>query len=651
MFIQMTTADQNQMHSSVLSLFTLIRKLPHIHRQYRSRLRLFQYSVNHSRLQFAATVVALIGVITILVLQPQVPVQRNSYALLTIVSLFWLLSLRSSRLFLHVYRRRFETIIFHTAVIFYTAWAALHLHFTGGILGFATYVAIMISVPAIFSISPVHALFLGVMSLVIVYSPIHVVQHSPLEFTLPVNVLILNSILFAWFVAFLHYLTTIEVFLMRDTLTQKEHKAELALAGGNLGYWNWDIKNELIEVDDRWFAMLGYTRFERVFSFAEFFAFIHPADRKHLAENMQAYLHGGNSSYKHSFRMLTADNQWKWVYAEGQITQRSADKQPLFMHGIHQDIQTSRLQEQRLRESEARFKAYTENAPVGIFIVKDYRFSYVNPGAVRLTGYSEDELHDKRVTDLVHPDEYRRLMHFFYTILRKGVIEDEYVLRVLAKDRQIRWAEVRVSRLDLQASSYLLSVVDITARKNAEVRLQEYATYDELTGVYNRRVGLTLLQQELHQSKRESKPLSVCFVDVNGLKKVNDTWGHDEGDQLIQLVADVMREQLRRGDLLCRLGGDEFLMMYRNCSYENGFKIWERIEERFKDLNADSQKPYEISVSRGILEYDPLQHSDAHEFLNQADKIMYINKDQYRKLQQQRLKGTDPDPRLVAGGQ
>ncbi|MFW6361712.1 MAG: sensor domain-containing diguanylate cyclase, partial [Spirochaetota bacterium] len=380
-----------------------------------------------------------------------------------------------------------------------------------------------------------------------------------------------------------------------------------------------------------------------------FFAMVHPSDRKQLAEAIQSHVQGSSDKYKHYFRMLTAEGTWKWVYAEGQITFRSAEEAPLFMHGIHQDIQTSRTQEQRLRESEARFKAYTENAPVGIFIVKDYRFTYVNPGAVRITGYSEDELHDMRITDLIHPDEYRQVMHGVYNILRKGIIENEYVLRVVTKEKDIRWLEIRVSRLNLRDASYLLSVVDITARKNAEVRLKEYATFDELTGVYNRRVGLTMLQHELHTARREQQPLSVCFVDVNGLKKVNDTFGHDEGDQLIQKVAETMRQQLRRGDLLCRLGGDEFLMVYRNCSCENASKIWERIEAELRQTNHSSEKPYEISVSRGILEYDESVHSDVHELLNQADKIMYIHKDQYRARMREKLKGTDP--RLVSDGQ
>lgn len=646
----MKSARRDSIDTHIFSLITLVRRLPQIHRHYKTRLSLFQSNVNYSRLQMAAVLAVVIGLITLVFLQPPELMLKYVYVVLTAGSMLWgLLSILCTRL-PRENRRILEMLLFFAATVFYVVWAAIHLHFSGGgLLGFATYSAVMIAVPAIFSLSPFYALFLCVLSTLIVFSPVHVVSHPPLAFSHQEYVLLFNTLLFAWFVAFLHYLTTVEVFLLRDTLFEKERKAELALTGGNLGYWTWDIENQRIEVDERWYSMLGYSKQSPSFSFTEFFAMVHPSDRKQLAEAIQSHVQGSSDKYKHYFRMLTAEGTWKWVYAEGQITFRSAEEAPLFMHGIHQDIQTSRTQEQRLRESEARFKAYTENAPVGIFIVKDYRFTYVNPGAVRITGYSEDELHDMRITDLIHPDEYRQVMHGVYNILRKGIIENEYVLRVVTKEKDIRWLEIRVSRLNLRDASYLLSVVDITARKNAEVRLKEYATFDELTGVYNRRVGLTMLQHELHTARREQQPLSVCFVDVNGLKKVNDTFGHDEGDQLIQKVAETMRQQLRRGDLLCRLGGDEFLMVYRNCSCENASKIWERIEAELRQTNHSSEKPYEISVSRGILEYDESVHSDVHELLNQADKIMYIHKDQYRARMREKLKGTDP--RLVSDGQ
>ncbi len=610
----------------------MLKSIPRIKSKYGRRLNRFQAELNYARLYIAALIATVIGISTILFYVPSNRVMLVMYYILAIGSLTCLVL---SLFFEYIFKSFLggpRTVLFHLIVLFYVIWAGVQLHLSGGTTtGFSTYVGTLIAVSAVFSLKPLHALGLSIVSLLIVFSPFHIIQHPGIHFNSQLNILLINTIVFTWCIAFLHYTTTIEIFLMRDKLESKERKAELALEGGNLGYWNWDIENERIEVDERWYSMLGYSYQDKYLSFADFFALIHPSDRPQLAEDVQEYLKSGTDSYKQFFRMNTADGQWKWIYSEGQITARAADNRPLFMHGIHQDIQDSRTQQQKLIESEARFKAYTENSPVGIFIVNNFRYTYVNPGATRITGYSEEELLGMKMTKLVHPDEFKQVMHAIHDIIRKGEMEEEYVFRIVGKGGQAHWVEIRVSRLHIQDKSFLLSVVDITARKDAENRLKEYATYDELTGVYNRRVGLTMLEQEIHQSQREGKPLSICFVDINGLKKVNDTWGHDEGDFLIQSISGVMREELRKGDLLCRLGGDEFLMVYKNCNYANAVKIWERIDEELRELNSESLKEYEISVSRGILEYNQSLHADVHEFINQADKKMYVNKRLYRK--------------------
>ena len=131
-------------------------------------------------------------------------------------------------------------------------WGGVPLHLClCTISGFSTYVGAPLAVSAVFSLGPIHALVLSIVSILIIFSPFHVVQHPGIHFSSHINILLINTIVFAWGIAFLHYLTTIEIFLTRDKLETKERKAELALEGGNLGYWNWDIEHERIEVDER----------------------------------------------------------------------------------------------------------------------------------------------------------------------------------------------------------------------------------------------------------------------------------------------------------------------------------------------------------------------------------------------------------------
>jgi diguanylate cyclase (GGDEF)-like protein/PAS domain S-box-containing protein len=361
-----------------------------------------------------------------------------------------------------------------------------------------------------------------------------------------------------------------------------------------------------------------------------------PQDRKQLANRVQSYLEGREPAYTHHFRMQTSDGGWRWIYAQGQVTIRDAKGRPLGMHGIHQDIQEIQDRQKQLEESEERFKAYTENAPVGIFIVKDFHFIYANPEATRLTGYSQEELGKIKLLGIIHPEDRHELVREVRTIIKRQILNSQYTYRIVGKSGDIHWVEVRVSLLERADPTFLLSVIDVTARKDAEDRLKEYATFDELTGVYNRRVGITLLEQEIHHTKRERSAFTICFVDVNGLKTVNDTWGHDEGDALIKTVVDIIQSKLRRGDILCRLGGDEFLMMFKNCTLENAGRIWDRIEKKIDMVNKLTEKPYMISVSYGLLEHNHTMEKTVTELINMADQKMYDDKKAKRAAQVQR---------------
>jgi len=167
---------------------------------------------------------------------------------------------------------------------------------------------------------------------------------------------------------------------------------------------------------------------------------------------------------------------------------------------------------------------------------------------------------------------------------------------------------------------------DISQRKNMESRLKKYASTDLLTEVLNRRAGLDYLQEEMEKAEENGESLSVIFIDVNDLKLVNDNFGHQEGDELLQKVSDTLQQSLRRNDKVIRLGGDEFLLILPQSNQDSAEMIWYRIKEKLKQASANNEKDYEISASHGAAEYSPDYKKNLDQLINLADNAMYKEK-------------------------
>ncbi|WP_050179961.1 sensor domain-containing diguanylate cyclase [Domibacillus robiginosus] len=174
----------------------------------------------------------------------------------------------------------------------------------------------------------------------------------------------------------------------------------------------------------------------------------------------------------------------------------------------------------------------------------------------------------------------------------------------------------------------LIGTTDVTSFKAEEEKLSAHAFLDELTGIMNRRKGLNILSSLLHS--REASPFTLCYIDINGLKTVNDRYGHNKGDQFIQEICQAIQKALHEEDVLFRLGGDEFIILFPNQPPEAANRTWAAIRTEFDRANQISQQPYELSASHGICYYHPGMNISLEELLEMADQEMYKEK---RKVQ------------------
>ena len=162
---------------------------------------------------------------------------------------------------------------------------------------------------------------------------------------------------------------------------------------------------------------------------------------------------------------------------------------------------------------------------------------------------------------------------------------------------------------------------EINSQKN---ELEFYANNDILTGVYNRRGGMTILGKMIKMSKRHDIPLTISFIDINGLKRVNDDYGHAVGDRLIRIVADLLKERIRVSDTLFRVGGDEFIAAFPGCRTRESRDIMESVRSAAAELSAGDSCEFPVAFSFGIAEYDGSMSID--DLIKAADREMYLDK-------------------------
>jgi len=172
----------------------------------------------------------------------------------------------------------------------------------------------------------------------------------------------------------------------------------------------------------------------------------------------------------------------------------------------------------------------------------------------------------------------------------------------------------------------LLAIEDITERKQLEEKLAAAAITDDLTGLYNRRGLFVLADKMLKLSKRQRKGIFMLYVDLDNLKLINDSFGHEEGDKVLIESANLLREIYRESDIVARIGGDEFVVLPVGTDRDSTDAIISRLQDALDTFNSRSNLRYELSLSAGIAYYDPESNLSIGELLAHGDKSMYEHK-------------------------
>jgi len=293
---------------------------------------------------------------------------------------------------------------------------------------------------------------------------------------------------------------------------------------------------------------------------------------------------------------------------------------------IVKDITEFIKAQQDLVEAESKYRTLVENSLVGVYIMQEERIVYINPYLCEMLGYSCEELFGMNLSEYIYSED----LAFVRANIRKRILNEQanltYTYRVVRKDQKILTVQVYGSRIVFEGETAVIGVViDVTNREKNEQMIKHMAYHDQLTNLPNRNRFYEKLNELIETSKNQNSEFSLLFIDLDRFKEVNDTMGHEIGDQLLIKIAENMNRCVQGDEMIFRHGGDEFTILLPHSSISKAKAISKKVVDELSVPILIDQYELIISPSIGIVVY-PQHGNSPMELIKNADLAMYFAK-------------------------
>ncbi len=311
-------------------------------------------------------------------------------------------------------------------------------------------------------------------------------------------------------------------------------------------------------------------------------------------------------------------------------------------------VQERRSRELRLRDSEKRYRDLLEHLPVGGYLTTPSgRIIEANNNLANLLGYDcPGDLKNINVNTFYVKQADRKehlkkldISHTFFSefdLRRKDgrtICVRDFPRAVLGSDGNIQhYTGILVDVTEQRETERQLhkALVELETsnreRQTMIAKLESLSLLDDLTKLYNRRGFLAESRERLEKSQRTKTKVFFLFMDLDNLKWINDSWGHQKGDQALMSFSDILKKALRRSDVKGRLGGDEFAILVEESEGLTPETLLKRLQDKIDNFNRENKLPFQLSISMGLSFYDPDHPCSIDELLIRADKLMYEQK-------------------------
>ena len=416
---------------------------------------------------------------------------------------------------------------------------------------------------------------------------------------------------------------------VRTALCEEAGKLQSTFELPSVGMAHVDLHGKWQAVNATLCGIVGYTREELLrLTFQDI---THPDD---LAEDLalvNKLLRGELANYSLEKRYLRKDGELVWIRLTAKLAY-DRHGQPWFFVAVIENIHDRKLAEknrqsaeQALKASESRFRIAFDNIPdVVVIYDRDLRIQYINPVTLMTTGMPPDAFLGKRESEIFPEELIAPWQPALHAALDKGEVQSvEVNVRMNPGLRNLLITCVPLRDQYGEVREVMGITHDLTDRKRAEEAAVKAALHDNLTGLPNRALLFEYSSHVFDQAARNQHEGGVLFIDLDRFKPINDIHGHPVGDAVLKLVADRVKRQVRKADLVFRLGGDEFLVLLPQLANSTeAAQIAQRVLKTLADPMLIEGIEVQISGSIGISIF-PRDGMDMQSLVNAADNAMY----------------------------
>lgn len=306
---------------------------------------------------------------------------------------------------------------------------------------------------------------------------------------------------------------------------------------------------------------------------------------------------------------------------------RSINTGNILAVGMYKNFTEQMRIQAKLQASEDTYRTLVESLQEAIIVQRQGEIVFINTAGVRLFGRPQlKDIIGKSIWDFIAGDQREKFEEKFNRVMQQKSEDKQITIsgEFTRYDGKMICAEIKVNSIEYKGESAIqILIQDISDKRNYEAQLEYLAFHDPLTGLKNRRRFSEIVEESIKEAEKTKRKIAIMYVDLDHFKSINDSLGHHVGDELLQQFSQRLKSSIRKGDVPCRVGGDEFLVLLKDISH---FQQIEKIASRMHSIFRKSYKikgnTLKVTTSIGISVYPDHGYS-VRNLISHADAALY----------------------------